>query len=217
MALPIYPIRRPSIKIPLKTAQEAHEAIRPTDLTRRPEDVAKFLNAEQLNLYRLIWQRTLASQMASAILDQVAIDIASQEPNAVFRATGSVVTFDGFLKLYTEDRDEEGESEDNRRLPDVSEGQALALSQITPERHSTQPPPRYTEASLVKTMEELGIGRPSTYASIMQVIQDRSYVTLEKVPLRAFGPRLAGHRIPGQFLPALCRARFHGGPRAATG
>jgi DNA topoisomerase-1 len=207
----------PVYKNPAKNAQEAHEAIRPTDLTRRPEDVAKFLNAEQLNLYRLIWQRTLASQMASAILDQVAIDIASQEPNAVFRATGSVVTFDGFLKLYTEDRDEEGESEDNRRLPDVSEGQALALSQIIPERHSTQPPPRYTEASLVKTMEELGIGRPSTYASIMQVIQDRSYVTLEKVPLRAFGPRLAGHRIPGQFLPALCRARFHGGPRAATG
>ena len=183
-------------KNPAKNAQEAHEAIRPTDLTRRPEELAKSLTAEQLNLYRLIWQRTLASQMANAVLDQVAVDIASQDPNAIFRATGSVVAFDGFLKLYTEDRDEEGESEDDRRLPDVSEGQALALSQIIPERHSTQPPPRYSEASLVKTMEELGIGRPSTYASIMQVLQDRSYVTLEK---RRFVPSDRG-RLVTSFL-----------------
>jgi DNA topoisomerase I len=183
-------------KNPAKNAQEAHEAIRPTDLTRRPEDVAKSLNAEQLNLYRLIWQRTLASQMANAVLDQVAVDIASQDPNAIFRATGSVVAFDGFLKLYTEDLDEEADSEENRRLPDVSEGQALALSQIIPERHSTQPPPRYSEASLVKTMEQLGIGRPSTYASIMQVLQDRSYVTLEK---RRFVPSDRG-RLVTSFL-----------------
>ncbi|MBV8651476.1 MAG: type I DNA topoisomerase, partial [Alphaproteobacteria bacterium] len=153
-----------------KNAQEAHEAIRPTDLFRRPAAVARALESEQLALYELIWKRTVASQMASAVLDQVAIDIASADRQIVLRATGSVVVFDGFLKVYQEDRDDIGEDdEENRRLPAMNRGDALARGAVKPEQHFTQPPPRYSEASLVKRLEELGIGRPSTYASIIQV------------------------------------------------
>jgi DNA topoisomerase-1 len=176
-----------------KNAQEAHEAIRPTNFGLRPQEIARHLDPDQLKLYELIWKRALASEMESATLDQVAVDIASPDGNIVLRATGSVVQFDGFLKLYREDEDdpaEDGEAE--RRLPDMAEGQAMAREAVRPEQHFTQPPPRYTEASLVKRLEELGIGRPSTYASIIQVLQDRNYVTLDK---RRFVPQDCGRLV----------------------
>ena len=184
-----------------KNAQEAHEAIRPTDLHRRPEQVARYLDGEQLALYTLIWQRTMASQMASAVLDQVSVDIAGDKDKAVFRATGSVVVFDGWLKVYQESTDddkksESGQGESNTRLPPMKEDDSLNKKEITPEQHFTQPPPRYGEASLVKRLEELGIGRPSTYASIMQVLQDRDYVRLDK---KRFVPEDRG-RIVTTFL-----------------
>src|SRR5215469_5157403 len=167
-------------KSPAKNAQEAHEAIRPTEIARRPESVARALEADQLRLYELIWKRTLASQMESAVLDQVTADIASSDRQIVLRATGSTIAFDGFLKLYHEDLDDPEEDEENRRLPALTRGDKMARGTVKPEQHFTQPPPRYTEASLVKKLEELGIGRPSTYASIIQVLQDRNYVRLEK-------------------------------------
>ncbi len=164
-----------------KNAQEAHEAIRPTDLHRRPEDVARFLDHEQLRLYELIWKRAVACQMESAALEQVGIDFASQDNGVGLRATGSIITFDGFLRLYREDRDEPAEDEEGSGiLPQMAEGENVSREAIKPEQHFTQPPPRYSEASLVKRLEELGIGRPSTYASIIQVLQDRKYVRIEK-------------------------------------
>jgi len=183
-----------------KNAQEAHEAVRPTDLFRRPEDVKPYLDAEQLKLYTLIWKRTLASQMESAVLDQVAVDIASDDARVILRATGSVIAFDGFIKLYregTDDGDQEDKSDgDHRILPKVAEGERLVRERVTPEQHFTQPPPRYSEASLVKALEELGIGRPSTYASILSVLQDRNYVRLDK---RRFYPEDRG-RVVTVFL-----------------
>ncbi|WP_420348664.1 type I DNA topoisomerase [Pelagibius sp.] len=185
-----------------KNAQEAHEAIRPTDLFRRPKDIAAFLDDDGRKLYDLIWRRTVASQMASAELDQVAVDIKADGGVAQLRATGSIVTFDGFLTLYQESRDDRdgeangpnGESDKpgDRRLPKLSEGEALTRQEVRPEQHFTQPPPRYTEASLVKKMEELGIGRPSTYASILQVLQDRDYVQLDR---RRFVPEDRGRLV----------------------
>src|SRR6266436_2961762 len=158
-----------------KAAQDAHEAIRPTDVTRTPDSLAKYLRPEELKLYRLIWQRFVASQMMPALFDQTTIDI--QAGRLMFRATGSVQKFDGFLKVYQEGRDERPEDEEyERRLPLVSKGETLALNKIDPEQHFTEPPPRYTEATLVKALEEKGIGRPSTYAAIMTTIQDREYV-----------------------------------------
>src|SRR5579864_7612446 len=155
---------------PAKNAQEAHEAIRPTDLARRPDDVARHLDNDHRRLYELIWKRTVASQMASALLDQASVDIADQSGRTRLHATGSVVLFDGFLKLYQEDRDDEAdkagaEEGEGRRLPNMREKERLARGAVDPAQHFTQPPPRYTEASLVKKLEELGIGRPSTYAS----------------------------------------------------
>jgi len=183
-----------------KNAQEAHEAIRPTDLSRRPEEMRRYLDDRQAALYELIWKRTLASQMESAVLDQVAADLSDGTDDVVLRATGSVVTFDGFLTLYKEDDDEDSnsdpENDDNRLLPPLSEGMGLRTQDVTPEQHFTQPPPRYSEASLVKKLEEMGIGRPSTYASIIQVLQDRSYVTLDK---RRFVPEDRG-RLVTTFL-----------------
>jgi len=173
-----------------KNAQEAHEAIRPTDLSRRPKDVAKFLDPDQARLYELVWKRTMASQMESAVLERTTIDIEADGSGkkAALRATGSVVRFDGFLALYQEGRDDE-EDEGSRRLPAVDNGASLALDgskadkAIEDTQHFTSPPPRYTEASLVKKMEELGIGRPSTYASTLQTLRDRDYVELEKKQL----------------------------------
>jgi DNA topoisomerase-1 len=159
-----------------KDAQDAHEAIRPTDVTRTPDSLAKYLRPEELKLYRLIWQRFVASQMMPALFDQTTIDI--KAGRFVFRATGSVQKFDGFLKIYQEGRDEKPaeDDEDERTLPLVKKGETLALNKIDPEQHFTEPPPRYTEATLVKALEEKGIGRPSTYAAIMTTIQDREYV-----------------------------------------
>ncbi|HSQ23058.1 MAG TPA: type I DNA topoisomerase [Pyrinomonadaceae bacterium] len=159
-----------------KDAQDAHEAIRPTDVTRTPDSLAKYLKPEELKLYRLIWQRFVASQMTPAVFDQTTIDI--RAGRFVFRATGSVQKFDGFLKIYQEGRDEAvaDEEEAERTLPLVTKGETLALNKIDPEQHFTEPPPRFTEATLVKALEEKGIGRPSTYAAIMTVIQDREYV-----------------------------------------
>jgi DNA topoisomerase-1 len=184
-------------KTPAKNAQEAHEAIRPTDLFRRPNQVASHLDKDQRRLYELIWKRMVASQMASAVLDQVSVDVAVPEARAVLRATGSTVVFEGFLRLYQAGLDDAKEGEDgDRRLPPLNKGEALAREKVVPEQHFTQPPPRYTEASLVKRMEELGIGRPSTYASILQVLQDREYVRLEK---RRFVPEDRG-RLVTAFL-----------------
>jgi len=165
-----------------KNAQEAHEAIRPTDLSRRPRDVARHLDADQARLYELIWLRAMASQMESAELERTIVDITAKVGSRTIelRATGQVVKFDGFLALYQEARDEDQEDEESRRLPEMREGEALTRREITATQHFTEPPPRYSEASLVKRMEELGIGRPSTYAAILQVLQTRGYVRLEK-------------------------------------
>ncbi len=181
-----------------KNAQEAHEAIRPTDLFRRPEDIGSRLDRDQQRLYELIWKRTVASQMESAVFDQVTVDMMSQDRGVTLRSTGQIQVFDGFLKVYQEDRDDtpEGEESETRRLPPLAEKDALERRSVKPDQHFTQPPPRYTEASLVKKLEELGIGRPSTYASIMQVLQDRDYVKLEQ---RRFVPEDRG-RLVTAFL-----------------
>lgn len=165
-----------------KNAQEAHEAIRPTDLSRRPADVRKLLEPDQAKLYELIWLRTIASQMESAELERTTVDIVAKVAARLLelRATGTVVKFDGFLTLYNEDQDDKSDDEDSSRLPAMSAGEALAKREISATQHFTEPPPRYSEASLVKRMEELGIGRPSTYASILQVLKDRGYVRIDK-------------------------------------
>jgi DNA topoisomerase-1 len=181
---------------PAKNAQEAHEAIRPTELTRKPGDVARYLDNDHRRLYELVWKRTVASQMESAVLDQVGIDIADPSGKLQLHATGSTIVFDGFLALYQEDRDDAGEDEENRRLPPMRDKERLDRGAVNPGQHFTQPPPRYTEASLVKKLEELGIGRPSTYASIIQVLQDRDYVRIDK---RRFVPEDRG-RLVTAFL-----------------
>ncbi|MDB5650650.1 MAG: topoisomerase 1, partial [Hyphomicrobiales bacterium] len=167
-----------------KNAQEAHEAVRPTDLARLPRQVAKALDAEQAKLYELIWTRTIASQMESAELERTTVEIAAdvnagQYKRIDLRATGQVVRFDGFLALYQEGKDDE-EDEDASRLPPMSAGDRLAKDRIEASQHFTEPPPRFTEATLVKRMEELGIGRPSTYASTLAVLRERQYVRVEK-------------------------------------
>ncbi len=164
-----------------KNAQEAHEAIRPTDMTRRPRDVARHLEPEQAKLYELIWTRTIASQMESAELERTTVDILAEAGarKLDFRASGQVVRFPGFLALYQEGRDDE-EDEESSRLPAMRQGEKLAKERIDAAQHFTEPPPRYTEATLVKRMEELGIGRPSTYASTIAVLKDRDYVRIEK-------------------------------------
>ena len=164
-----------------RNAQEAHEAIRPTSVLRTPQRVAASLDQDQLRLYTLIWQRTVATQMAEARFDQVGIDIEARAEDAVYglRATGQTLRFDGFLRLYREGRDDEPDEDAESSLPELTAEQILRLLDVLPEQHFTQPPPRYTEASLVKRMEELGIGRPSTYASIISTIQERGYVRLE--------------------------------------
>ena len=165
-----------------KNAQEAHEAIRPTELSRRPRETRSFLDADQAKLYELIWLRTVASQMESAELERTTVDIEAKVAGRLLelRATGTVVKFDGFLTLYQEGRDEDPEDEESRRLPQMSAGERLEKRSIAADQHFTEPPPRYSEASLVKRLEELGIGRPSTYASILQVLKDRKYVRLDK-------------------------------------
>jgi DNA topoisomerase I len=179
----------------IKNAQEAHEAIRPTDVERTPDSMARFLSNDQRRLYELIWKRAVASQMQSAELDQVTVDVTDGK-GTTLRATGSIVAFDGFLKLYREDTDDAAEEDDSRMLPPMAERDPLKRGDVTAAQHFTQPPPRYSEASLVKKMEELGIGRPSTYASILSVLQDRKYVRLDK---RRFIPEDRG-RLVTAFL-----------------
>ncbi|HWW46597.1 MAG TPA: type I DNA topoisomerase [Xanthobacteraceae bacterium] len=170
-----------------KNAQEAHEAIRPTDLARLPADLVKRLDPDQAKLYELIWTRTIASQMEAAELERTTVDITAKAGDRVLelRATGQVVKFDGFLALYSEGRDDDADDDENRRLPMMSQGENLKREALKVTQHFTEPPPRFSEASLVKRMEELGIGRPSTYASILQVLKDRGYVKLDKRRLHA--------------------------------
>jgi DNA topoisomerase-1 len=168
-------------KTKAKNAQEAHEAVRPTDVSRRPEHVARHIERDQARLYELIWKRAVASQMASAELEQTTaeIEVTGRDGKTYgLRATGSVVLFDGFLKLYEEGRDDE--DEESRRLPPLGEGDHLQDRGVDAKQHFTEPPPRYTEATLVKKMEELGIGRPSTYASTLAVLEDRGYVRMDR-------------------------------------
>jgi DNA topoisomerase-1 len=185
-------------KTQAKNAQEAHEAIRPTDLLRRPDDVRRYLSDDQLKLYELIWRRTVASEMESAQLDQTAVDLVSKDGKTTLRATGSIIVFEGFLALYREDKDDASpeDDEENRLLPALAEGDSTPRQSVKPEQHFTQPPPRYSEASLVKRMEELGIGRPSTYASTLETLQERGYVRLDK---RRFIPEDRG-RVVTTFL-----------------
>jgi DNA topoisomerase-1 len=162
-----------------KNAQEAHEAIRPTSFHRTPESVVKYLDAEQAKLYELVWKRAIASQMESAELERTTVDVTSEDKQVILRATGSVVLFDGFLTLYQEGQDDASD-EDGNRLPRVAVGNPATIEKTVPEQHFTEPPPRYSEASLVRKLEELGIGRPSTYASILSVLRERAYVRLER-------------------------------------
>lgn len=161
-----------------KNAQEAHECIRPTEMLTKAEDL-KTSDADQRKLYDLIWKRTLACQMEGARLERTTVDVGSADSQITLRATGQVVLFDGFLRVYEEGRDDVVD-EDDKRLPQVDQGDVMDKRAVNPEQHFTQPPPRYTEATLVKKMEELGIGRPSTYASIVTTIQDREYVRKDK-------------------------------------
>jgi DNA topoisomerase-1 len=179
---PAYALDQPRrYKTRSRNAQEAHEAIRPTSALRTPDRLAATLDRDQLRLYTMIWQRTVATQMAEARFNQVGVDIEAAADGASYglRATGQTLVFDGFIRVYTEGRDEGPDEDAESRLPDLSPEQVLRMLEVLPEQHFTQPPPRYSEASLVKTLEELGIGRPSTYASIISTIQDRGYVRLE--------------------------------------
>lgn len=178
-----------------RNAQEAHEAIRPTSISRAPEQLKNILDNDQFRLYELIWKRTVASQMASAVMDQMEVQMASADSQTILKATGSAIAFDGFLKLYQEAKDDQ-ENVGNALLPYVKVGEDVVLKEVMPKQHFTQPPPRYSEASLVSQLEELGIGRPSTYASIISVLQDRNYVRLDK---RRFIPEDRG-RIVTAFL-----------------
>ncbi len=185
-----------------KNAQEAHEAIRPTDPTRTPDIVAQYVSPDQLKLYELIWKRTIASQMEAAVLDQVSVTASTPDGQTNLRASGSTIVFKGFLEAYEDTgaaaaaAAEEDEENLGNILPAMSEGQPLSVTTVTPEQHFTQPPPRFSEASLVKALEEQGIGRPSTYASIIQVLQDRKYVRMEN---RRFIPEDRG-RVVIAFL-----------------
>ncbi|TNE37416.1 MAG: type I DNA topoisomerase [Alphaproteobacteria bacterium] len=178
-----------------KNAQEAHEAIRPTSLSRLPQYL-RSIDADQRRLYELIWKRTIASQMEAAQFERTTIEIGNESGNVGLRATGQVLIFDGFLKLYQEGVDDEADSEDGGRLPKVTAADPLDQTKIEPSQHFTEPPPRYSEATLVKKLEELGIGRPSTYASILSVLKDRAYVRMEK---KRFHPEDKG-RLVTAFL-----------------
>jgi DNA topoisomerase-1 len=182
-----------------KNAQEAHEAIRPTSAARHPESVQKYLDRDQARLYELIWKRALACQMASAVYDTVGVDLrpsADGSGDNLFRATGSVLVKPGYQAVYQEGRDDNPEDDTDRLLPAMEEGQVVDLLDIISEQHFTEPPPRYSEASLVRALEEYGIGRPSTYASIISTLQNREYVEMDR---RRFVPTDVG-RIVNRFL-----------------
>ena len=186
-------------KTKARNAQEAHEAIRPTLASKAPEDIRSFLDQDQFRLYELIWRRTVASQMNPAIYDTVALDLVPQNGKAddiVLRATGSVLVSPGYIAVYQEGEDDSVTDEQDHVLPSLAEGDVIALQQLRSEQHFTEPPPRYSEASLVKALEELGIGRPSTYASIISTLRTREYVEVEN---RRFTPTDVG-RIVNKFL-----------------
>lgn len=185
--------------------QDAHEAIRPTSTLRDPKSIKEFLSRDQFRLYKLIWERFLASQMAQAIMDTMSVDL--QNDNVVFRATGSQIKFPGFMELYVESSDDQVDEKD-KMLPDLKEGDEIFKKDIEPKQHFTQPPPRYTEARLVKTLEELGIGRPSTYAPTLDTIQKRGYVTLDN---KRFVPTELGeivHEVMEEFFPDIIDVEF---------
>lgn len=179
-----------------RNAQEAHEAIRPTTFTRTPDSLKGKIGDDLLKLYTLIWRRTLASQMASALFDQTTLTLKHPKTETLFKASGRVCTFDGFLKVYQEGTDDKDQDGDMKTLPAFATGETLDLVKIEPHQHFTEPPPRFSEASLIKALEEKGIGRPSTYARILQVLKDRSYVVLEKKQLH---PKEQG-RVVTAFL-----------------
>ncbi|MGG0869888.1 type I DNA topoisomerase [Brevibacillus laterosporus] len=191
-----------------ENAQDAHEAVRPTSVLRTPDDMKEHLSRDQLRLYRLIWERFLASQMASAVLDTMSVDI--ENNGVMFRASGSKVQFAGFMKVYVEGNDD-GSNEDDKLLPPIEEGQILSEQAIEPKQHFTQPPPRYTEARLVKTLEENGIGCPSTYAPTLETIQKRGYVALEE---KRFIPTELGQIVISmieEFFPEILDVEFTSG------
>lgn len=186
-------------------AQDAHEAIRPTLVGKEPASLKEYLSRDQMKLYRLIWERFIASQMAAAVLDTVTADIAVGD--ALFRANGSQVKFPGFMKVYVEGTDDV-QKEDDKMLPPLEEKQEVALAEMDPKQHFTQPPPRYSEARLVKTLEELGIGRPSTFAPTLDTIQKRGYVALQD---RRFIPTELGEIVLGlmeEFFPEILDTKF---------
>ena len=188
-----------------RRAQDAHEAIRPTSIFRDPESVKPYLTRDQYRLYRLIWERFLASQMAPAVMDTMTVDLACE--GIIFRATGSKIKFPGFMKVYIEGQDDEPQEED-RMLPELVENESFLAEKIEPKQHFTQPPPRYTEARLVKTLEEKGIGRPSTYAPTLDTIQKRGYVTLQD---RRFVPTELGElviQLMEEYFPEIIDVGF---------
>ncbi len=189
------PTAQPTYKSKTKNAQESHEAIRPTSITRTPDSIRDFLTADQARLYEMIWKRTLACQMTPARYDTVNLDIRLGGDNTLFRANGQVLVFPGFIGVYMEDVDEPTE-EESGKLPPLAEGDILPIDKLYGEQHFTQPPPRYSEASLVKALEEHGIGRPSTYATIISTLQAREYALLDK---KRFTPTDVG-RVVNKFL-----------------
>ena len=189
------PSTQPTYKSKTKNAQESHEAIRPTSILRTPDSIRDHLSADQARLYEMIWKRTLACQMAPARFDTVSVDIRLSSDDTLFRASGQTLVFPGFIGVYREDVDDAGE-EEGGKLPPLAEGDVLPLDKLYGEQHFTQPPPRFTEASLVKTLEEYGIGRPSTYATIISTLQAREYAILDK---KRFMPTDVG-RVVTKFL-----------------
>ncbi|TIL76077.1 MAG: type I DNA topoisomerase [Mesorhizobium sp.] len=181
-----------------KNAQEAHEAIRPTDFMRTPASVRQYLDADQARLYEIVWKRAIASQMQPAEIERTTVEIEAVNGarSAELRAVGSVVRFDGFIAAYTDQKDEDAEDEEDRRLPEIRAGEQLDREAINATQHTTEPPPRYSEASLIKKLEELGIGRPSTYTAILKTLEDRDYVSMDK---RKLLPQAKG-RLLSAFL-----------------
>ena len=187
-------------------AQDAHEAIRPTSTLKDPSSLKEFLSRDQLRLYKLIWERFVASQMSSAVMDTMSVDL--KNGPIIFRATGSKIKFSGFMKVYVESTDDNTEDKKDRQLPDIQEGDEIIKKEIEPIQHFTQPPPRYTEARLVKTLEELGIGRPSTFAPTLDTIQKRGYVSLDN---KRFVPTELGEIVMDlivEFFPEIIDVEF---------
>ena len=208
------PPQPPQYKSRAKGAQEAHEAIRPTSVRRDPAGLKEYLTRDELRLYRLIWERFVASQMAPAILDQTSVDIlagpAAGEKPYLFRATGSVIKFPGFLKVYEEGREEEEPEEEGKdvQLPPLEAGETLDLVRLLPKQHFTQPPPRYSDASLIRALEEYGIGRPSTYAPTMTTLLQRRYVSRERKKLIPTGLGFTVNDMLVQFFDDIINVDF---------